>query len=223
SADEGGELGAVRRGAGDADAADEMPASIYRDAAAIDGRLAAVRAVEQILLPRRDAEGRNRAAVEAGDGSADRAAARIRRPARQGHEAAASPGRSRQRARAIDRRTDRAVQRVVGIERAAAVDVVDSVERGVRRVPDARWKMYAADEADGARRQRRLVVAEEGGCARERYGDIRRLRRRRQACVNAENRAGAIDDGDRHRIGDGRRRRVDDGADVVARQSLRDA
>src|SRR5439155_21896950 len=97
---------------------------------------------------------------EAGDRSADRAAARVRRPARERRDATASAGRATERARAIDERRREAIQRIVGVERAAAIDVLDAVERGVRRVLDAGWKMNAADETDGSRRERRLIVAE---------------------------------------------------------------
>ena len=58
-------------------------------------------------------------------------------------------------------------------ERASAIRIFDSVERGVWRVGDSRREMNSADEAHGARRKRRLIVAEKRGGACERYRQVR--------------------------------------------------
>ena len=106
---------------------------------------------------------------------------------------------------------------------AAAIGVLDSVQTSGRLIHHTGREMNPADEPHGSRRERRLIVTEIGRRSSERHGGVGGLRRRRHARVDAENRAGAIDDGHRHRIGDCRRRRVEDRGHVVGRQRLRDA
>ena len=63
----------------------------------------------------------------------------------------------------------------LGSRVAAAIRVFDSVQRRTRCVRNARRKMYAADEPDGARRERCLVIAEESRGTRQGHCQIVRV------------------------------------------------
>ena len=64
------------------------------------------------------------------------------------------------------------------VESAAAIGVLDSVQRRVRREADSGRKVNAADEADCAAGKRSLIVAEERRRARQRHGQLIRIHAR---------------------------------------------
>ena len=124
--------------------------------------------------------------------------------------------RSRDRFRARQRLIeDRLIRH---IELTPAVGVLNAVQRRGRSVRHTRRKVDPADEPDGARRKRRLIVAEKRAGSRERHRFFVHSGRGAAARQHAEDRSGSIDDRHRHRlVRKGRHCRVQDGGDVACR------
>ncbi len=109
-----------------------------------------------------------------------------------------------------DRRLNRLTGKKVGGECATAVGIFDTVEISGGSVVYPGWKVNAADEANGARGKRGLIVAEIGGSASESDGQIVYIDGGAEISgvrgggawfpENGEDFSAAIDDGDDHGI-----------------------
>ena len=219
-----GVLGEVGRHAGHADAADHLAAAIDRNAAGVDrhGVQLILAGVEDVRLAGGDPDRRQHVALVVEHRSAARAAARVgrlageRRAAGAGADHAGDPDRPRVR------RVEDGVP--LDVDLAAAVDVLDAVERGGAGVLHARRKVDAADEADRARRERRLIVGEHRAAPRHRDGHVGRPLVGARPRVDAEDLSRAVHDRRRQRVvGQRARRHRQHGAHVVGGENLRDA
>ena len=133
--------------------------------------------------------------------------------------------------RSVAGRTDRsggngtrARDALVGIEGdveiAAAIRVLDAIERGAGRVRDAGREMNAADEAHRARGERRLVVAEERGRARDADGQFVIRAGHTGLAEDRQRTSGAVDDRHGQRAVDRIGSAAHDGLDLRRRQRI---